>query len=676
MKSSRLFGSLSDNLLQKLTPLLKIKHFPESTEIVEEGKINSQVFFLIKGKIAVYSKGELILKLRRTGDMCGEMSVISKKPCVASEVADTAVDCFGLHINDMYDNSVFSSDELLNLLFRLFSVMLIDKLTLATYKAREYETVNQKFKESNDNLYKATEEAALAHGVKRNFLDNINHEIRTPMHGVIGMTSLLLTTDLSDKQKEFTEIIEKSANALLAVINDILQHSDIESGKVEIKNKIFHLDSLLRKIVQEMSEKAREKRLDMFTQIGTDVPRLLRGDSLRLHQVLINLAGNAVKFTKKGKISIQVDKENESENNIGLRFSVTDTGIGIPDSHMDRLFQPFSQGDPSSTRKYGGAGLGLVICRQLIEIMGGKIGVTSEEGRGSTFWFTLELNTQEERRLDEITILPEHRKPARATDQEEPIFKDVKSNAQILLVEDDKVNQVVATFTLQRLGYRVDAVDSGRKALRILSTIPYDIVLMDIQMPEMDGFETTRLIRDPKSRALDPNVPIIAMTAHILECDKQACIDNGMNDFLVKPFANDDLDIVIRKWLPEKEDTNREFQRKMEKTKERSINADTLDQLRRNVGDIGPLIHLFLEELPQKVDNLSQAIANDNPSDMEKAAHVLKSNCYTFGAMAMAELCRTLELLGKSGTTDTAAGLLIRLIEEGEWVILELNEKL
>ena len=661
------------------------------------------------------------------------------------------------------------------------------------------------FKESlliEETAKKAAEEANRS---KSQFLANMSHEIRTPMNGVMGMTELLLNTSLTDKQRHFAETVQHSAESLLRIINEILDFSKIEAGKLELEHLDFNLRDLIEETVELLAERAFRKGLEFAYRIHDEVPTALNGDPHRLRQILTNLLGNAFKFTERGEVIVRVTLIREEEEAVVARFAVRDTGIGISPEAQARIFESFAQADGSTTRKYGGTGLGLTISKQLAELMGGQMGVESESGIGSTFWWTARIKKQPvtaqaaipsntglqglrvlvvddnatnreilhhqvtswgmrndsaengakalqllyraaaRQEPYDLAILDMHMpgmdgidlakaikadpalasirllmltsigqygditmaqqvgievyltKPARQSDLYDSLVtllgtkttgkisappavlrslsavqqeSDSPLHLRVLLAEDNVVNQEVATSMLEILGCQVTIANNGREAIRALAQSTYDLVLMDCQMPEMDGFAATAAIRQSESTAA--HTTIIALTANAMEGDQQRCLTAGMDDYLSKPFTQEKLRKVLRRWAtsPRPQPVAANVPSPTNNVVPPSpsspfpvLEETALAQLRRlqrpgQPSIVHKCISMYLTEAPILMSALCKAITNNDNHALREAAHSLKSSSAQVGACRFSELCKDLEQMGRAQAVTQAAPLL------------------
>ncbi|MBN2009011.1 response regulator [candidate division KSB1 bacterium] len=407
---------------------------------------------------------------------------------------------------------------------------------------------NRELKTINNELHAAKELAESANNAKSRFLANISHEFRTPMNGIIGMTNLTLSTKLTEEQREFLNIVQRSANSLLDILNKVLSFTEIESSKLTLSKQTFDFHELVKNTTAFLLPQAQDKGLILTSTVDPHVPRFLYGDPDFIKQIILNVIRNSLKFTDAGEIALTAKRDQQGivpHSEVPVHVTVSDTGVGIPDDKLEKIFEMFNQADNSFTRRHGGIGIGLTISKKLVEIMGGKIWIESNVETGTTLHFTINLDLVEQRMVDDVD------------DVTETVYSESSSfGLKILLAEDNIINQKVTVKLLEKWGHSVVVVENGKHAIESLKEQPFDLILMDIQMPEMDGLEATRLIRNSLSGEYDSHTPIVALTAHALKADKEKCFEAGMDDFLTKPIEEDVMQRMLNKYQKIKHTVN------------------------------------------------------------------------------------------------------------------------
>ncbi len=527
--------------------------------------------------------------------------------------------------------------------------------------ARTFNTMAGRLQGFTAALDDARRLAEDANRTKSDFLANMSHEIRTPMNGVIGMAELLAGTALDSEQAKYTRRIQSCGETLLTVVNDVLDFSKIEAGMLKVEHIPFALRERLTELIELLTPQAEEKNLQLRLDVGHGVPARVSGDPVRLNQILFNLLGNAIKFTAAGEVRLTVTVDATSKD--VLVFEASDTGIGMSEEVLSRIFKPFTQADSSTSRKYGGTGLGLAICTKLVGMMAGDLSARSSPGSGSVFRVALPFPPAG---------------PAVATAWADAPVAEAKTPkaGRILVVDDTPVNREVALVMLRKLGFTAEGVPSGEAAIEAVARDQFAAVLMDCQMPGLSGYEATRRIRSLPDRA-KARIPIIAMTAHALQGDREACLAAGMDDYLAKPIKTASLRTTVLRWLHSDDAAPAPERAGAQLAGLHAVDPETIKQLRglsddEDDGLLNQLVTAFLANASPTVESLELALARFDMPTVAKKAHALFGSCGNFGARKMMALCREVEAAGKSADQVAAEPLVARLKGEYESVRREL----
>lgn len=615
----------------------------DNSDDVEEKLIHRLSVLAMEKKT---TKDKLLLRYHTLGNMDDNTSIANPRARkISNEITSITAKIYESRKLHMVDLS--KETEAMGQKARLYDISLLILLILSG-SIVGYHILRQ-FKRQRlliQELDVAEKKASVAAQTKENFLANMSHEIRTPLSGILGFTNLLQKRPLDETSKEFVSSIQRSGENLMAIINDILDLSKIEAGMMRITKGIFSINGLVNSVETFFVERAKEKGLTISSKIDSSIPDTLNGDATRLTQILVNLIGNAIKFTHQGTINIEIYNKQQTENEVVVGFKVSDTGIGIDKEKLSEVFERFNQGEDSTTRNYGGTGLGLSIVKSLIQLQNGDIEVISEQGKGTTFHFYIPYTIAEE----QLNVVPK---------VDTDYFKD-KTNAplKVLIVDDNAINQSLMKHLLSQWNIDFETANNGLEAVEFLRNNDCDLVLMDIQMPQMDGYVATQTIRDE----LKLNTPIIAMTAHALAGERERCMSRGMNEYISKPITEEELFKLISNFgLKENEKTETKAEEIVSNYE--FIDLTYLKSISNGDKDFERTVtQQFLDKVPTHLQELKLAYENKDFKLLKLRAHDLKSSVAIMGLLTL--LDEKLDILELTNEENPASQLALEEVKD------------
>lgn len=662
-----LFNHLENDVIAEVLSSSETRKYAAQSVLIQKDTVPSALYIIRRGKIGIYNEDILLAELGVLTIM-GE-SFLAETTATATTIALTELETIEIRRDVFFDLAIKYPRIVLNI-FSITANRLRRSNDAAMNEAHSREQkLKQLVEERTAELNETLEELRHTQKFKDQFLANMSHEIRTPMNAVLGMTYLALDTALTPKQNKYLQAIKNSSENLLVIINDILDLSKLQAGKMDLEHIAFRISEPIEQVFDTLRFKAEEKGLVFHYTIGKNVPEIIIGDSARLIQILLNLCSNAIKFTHKGNVHLQIDKQ--ADTDCTLLFTITDTGIGIPENKLDRLFGDFQQVDAGISRRYGGTGLGLSISKQLVELQEGKIEVKSTEGVGSEFSFSIPYKLPDKQQIEKLG-------------PKQKLNYAALRGLKVLVAEDNEFNQIVINDTIETLipEATIDIADNGKKAIEKLQQNAYDLILMDSQMPEMDGLEATRYIRQ-NMRDDKKSIPIIALTASVLQTDIQRCMDAGMNAYVPKPFTRENLFRTMMQFytlenITETQEQDSEVPMQMEMEKDEITDLTFLREFcEGNQKVMSKYIQMYITASSKNLEKINSAFSAEDYPAVKIFAHAMRPHLNFMGmAKANAAATKVEQIIDTNQAPDEIAGLIEIINANCAQAEIELTERL